>query len=87
MVITKEEFESYNDVDKAFIALQGKIHTLLKKANYYVLRRACIAQMHNPGAPKLSHKLVEKYQQDRTLLIFLTYLFAVLFGVGLTYEC
>ena len=34
--------------------------TLLKTADYGDLRRACIAQMHNPGGAKLSPKLVEQ---------------------------
>ena len=59
-VISKEEFESYNDVGKAFIALQTKLKGLFKKADYGDLRRACIVQMHNPGGAKLSPKLGEQ---------------------------
>ena len=60
LVITKEEFESYNDVGKAFIALQTKLKALFKRADYGDLRRACIAQMRNPGGAKLSPKLVKQ---------------------------
>jgi len=60
LVISKEEFESYNDVGKAFIALQTKMRLLLKKADYGDLRRACITQMHNPGGAELSQKMVDQ---------------------------
>ena len=60
MLISKEEFESYNDVGKAFIALQTKMELLLKKADYRALRRACILQMRNPGGADLSQNLVEQ---------------------------
>jgi len=60
LVISKKEFESYNDVGKAFIALQPNMRLLLKKADYGDLRRACISQMHNPGGAELSQKMVEQ---------------------------
>ena len=60
LVITKKEFESYNNVGKAFIALQTKMKKLFKKADYGDLRIACIAQKQNPGGAKLSPKLVEQ---------------------------
>ena len=60
LVISKVEFSSYKDVGKAFIALQTKMMALFEKASCGDLRRACIAQMHNPGGAKLSPKLVEE---------------------------
>ena len=60
LVISKIEFGSYKDVGKAFIALQTKMKALFKKADFGDLRRACIAQMHNPGGAKLSPKLVKQ---------------------------
>ena len=59
-VTSREEFESYNDVGKAFIVLQTNMIMLLKSSNYGDLRRACIAQMRNPGGAKLSKQLVDK---------------------------
>ena len=59
-VTSKEEFESYDDVGEAFIVLQSNMITLLKGSNYFNLRRACIAQMHNPGGAKLSKQWVDK---------------------------
>ena len=60
MVISMEEFESYNDVGKAFIALQTKIMAVFKTVDHATLRRACIVQMHNPSGAKLSPKLVQQ---------------------------
>ena len=40
---------------------------LFKKADYGDLRRACIAQMHNPGGAKLSPKLVEKISATQSI--------------------
>ena len=60
LVLSKKEFDSFNDVGKAFIALQTKMKIIFKKADYSDLRRACIVQMHNPGGAKLSAKLVEQ---------------------------
>ena len=60
MVISKEDFKSYNDVGKAFIALQTKMKKIFKKADYGDLRRACIAQMHNPGGAELSQTLIDQ---------------------------
>ena len=60
LVISKEEFESYNDVGKAFIALQTKMRRLLKMSDYGDIRRACITQIHNPGGAELSETMVEQ---------------------------
>ena len=59
-MISKEEFEKYNHVGRAFIVLQTKIRALLKNANFGDLRRACIAQMHNPDGAKLTQELVKQ---------------------------
>jgi len=67
LVISKEEFESYNDVGKAFIALQTKMRLLLKKANYGDLRRACIIQMYNPCGAELSQKLVDQISATQNI--------------------
>ena len=60
VIITKKEFQSYNSVGIAFIVLQSKMIELLQGSNYGNLRRACIAQKHNPGGAKLSGQLVDK---------------------------
>ena len=60
MIISKEEFQNYNNVGKSFIILQTKMRSLLNKAIYGDLRRACIAQMHNPDGVELTPNLVEK---------------------------
>ena len=60
VVISKEEFQSYNSVGKAFIVLQSNMITLLKDSDCGNLRRACIAQMHNPGGAELSEQSVDK---------------------------
>ena len=59
-IVSKEEFQNYNHVGKAFIVLQTKMRRLLKKANCGDLRRACIAQMHNPDGAELTPNLIEK---------------------------
>ena len=59
-VITKEQFQNYNSVGKAFIVLQTKMKALFKKADFGDLRRACIAQVHNPDGAELAPNLVEK---------------------------
>ena len=61
MVISKEEFQGYNnDVGSAFIALQTKMRELLKGANCNNLRNACIAQRRNPRGAKLSQRLIDE---------------------------
>ena len=60
LVVSKEEFEKHDDVGKSFIILQTKMRALLQKANYGDLRRACIAQMHNPGGADLSQELIQR---------------------------
>ena len=67
LVISQKEFESYNDVGKAFIALQTKMGILLKSADFPAVRRACIAQMRNPGGADLSQKLVEQISKTRNI--------------------
>ena len=67
LVISKEEFESYNDVGKAFIALQTKMGILLKSATFPAIRRACIAQMHNPGGADLSQELVQQISKTQNI--------------------
>ena len=62
MVISEEEFKRYDDVGKAFIALQTRIIALLKSTDCGDLRRACIAQMQNPGGAELSQELVDKME-------------------------
>ena len=60
MIISKEEFQNYNNVGKAFIVLQTKMKALFKKADFFDLRRACIAQIHNPDGAELTPDLVDK---------------------------
>ena len=67
LVISKEKFKSYNDVGKAFIALQTKMKKLLKTADYGDLRRACIAQIHNPGGAELSQNFVEQLSRTHNI--------------------
>ena len=57
IVVSKEEFESYN-VRQAFIVLQTKMCAILEKANFRVIRRACISQMRTPCGVKFSQELV-----------------------------
>ena len=66
-IISIEEFQSYNnDVGSAFIALQTRITALLKSTDCGVLRRACIAQMQNPGGAELSRELVDKMEKTES---------------------
>ena len=61
MVISKEQFQSYNnDVGSAFLELQTKMRELLKGANCNNLRNACIAQQRNPRGAKLSQQLINE---------------------------
>ena len=67
LVISKEEFKSYNDVGKAFVALQTKMRRLLERSNYGDLRRACITQMRNPGGAKLSQYFTEEIVKTQNI--------------------
>lgn len=68
MVISKEEFQSFEDhVGKAFIAMQTKMRALLQSANYGDLRRACLAQIHSPGGVKLPDNVVEKVSSTQNI--------------------
>ena len=58
LVISKEEFQSYHSVGKAFIVLQSKMTVLLSIADYGDLKRACITQKNTPGGAELSPALV-----------------------------
>ena len=60
LVVSKEEFEKHDNVGKSFIVLQTNMRELLQNANCGDLRRACIAQRHNPGGAKLSLELASK---------------------------
>ena len=67
-VVSKEEFQSYNnDVGNAFIALQTRMNKILKSADCGNLRRACIAQRHNPGGADLSQELIDKISSAETI--------------------
>ena len=75
MVISKEDFQNYNNnVGGAFTALQIKMKILLKTANLQDLRAACVAQMHTPGGAKVSEELVKNILTAQTI----DYLFEVL---------
>ena len=67
LVISKEEFENYNDVGKAFVALQTKMRRLLKRSDYGDITRACIAQMRNPGGAKLSQNFIEQIARTQNI--------------------
>ena len=79
LVISKEEFENYNDVGKAFVALQTKMRRLLKRSDYGDLRRACIVQMRNPGGASLSQNFMDQMSKTQNIddlfdiLVFLPY--------------
>ena len=57
MVISKEEFEEFDDVSDAFITLQTNITFMLMKTHFPSLRRACIAQQKTPKGVKLPDQL------------------------------
>ena len=65
LVVSKEEFEDYDDVGKAFIVLQTNMRALLRNADCVDLRRACIAQMRNPGGAELSQELVKEISKTQ----------------------
>ena len=67
LVISKEEFDGYHDVGKAFVALQTNMRRLLEKSNYGDLRRACITQMHNPGGAELSETMVGQISARKSI--------------------
>ena len=66
-VISKEEFQRFGNVGNAFIVLQTKMTAVLNSANYGDLRRACIAQMHNPGGAQLSPELIDKIKTTKNV--------------------
>jgi len=57
LVISKEEFEEFDDVSDAFITLQTNITFMLMKTHFPSLRRACIAQQKTPKGVKLPDQL------------------------------
>ena len=65
LVVSKEDFEEYDHVGNAFIVLQTNMRALLKKADCVDLRRACIAQMRNPGGAELSQELVKEISKTQ----------------------
>ena len=71
LVISKEQFEKYSDVGKAFIALQTNISILLKKVNvnFVEVRRACITQVSNLARAdhELSQKLIENISKKQNI--------------------
>jgi len=56
-VISEEEFRRFENVGTAFTALQTNMTNLLRKADYFIIRRACIAQTKTPGGVKLPEDL------------------------------
>ena len=67
MIVSEEEFQNFNSVGKAFIVLQTKMKALFKSADFGDLRRACIAQIHNPDGVELSSHLVEKIKETQNV--------------------
>ncbi|XP_065903573.1 uncharacterized protein [Dysidea avara] len=59
-IISVKEFAETGDVGTAFLKLQTKLTYLLKKAKFFVIRRACIAQQKTPSGVQLPEQLKEK---------------------------
>ena len=60
LVVSKEEFEKHDTVGESFILLQTNMRALLQNAKIGDLRRACVAQMHNPRGVELAQELVNQ---------------------------
>ena len=67
LVVSKEDFSTYDTVSEAFIALQTKMRALLIKAHFGDLRRACIAQKNTPGGVELSPNLVGEIKRAKNI--------------------
>jgi len=70
-ITSKEEFESFEDVGKAFTNLQVKMTNLLKRADHSILRNACIAQKNSPNGVYFSQDLetqLNKTENVETML-------------------
>ena len=67
LVVSKETFEKYNNVGKAFNVLQTKMIALLRKVNFYYLRRACILEKHHTHDVKLTQELVKQILMTKNI--------------------
>ena len=66
-IIPKWEFEKFSDVGAAFTALETNMTNLLRKADHFIMRRACITQSKAPGGAHLPDKLVEQMMTTQNI--------------------
>ena len=57
-IISKEEFENFDNVRVAFTALETKMTKLLRKADHLIMRRACITQTKGPCGAHLPEEII-----------------------------
>jgi len=66
-IISKEEFEKFDNVGAAFTALQRNMTKLLRKTDHLIIRRACIAQIKAPGGADLPEELITRLETTQNV--------------------
>ena len=61
-ITSTEEFKTLK-ISAAFIELQTKITELLRQADYFIVRRACFAQINVPNGVQLSFKIIDEMKK------------------------
>ena len=65
--LSNVDFDQFSSVTKAFVYLTSKMTTLLRSADFFIVRRACIEQIHTPSGAQLSQDVVKDIKASKNI--------------------
>ena len=65
--ISQPDFSKFTNISSAFVSLTSSITNYFENEKFYVIRRACIAQIKSPNGAQLPPDVVEKIQNAHNL--------------------
>jgi len=65
--LSNVDFDQFSSVTKAFVYLTSKMTKLLRNADFFIVRRACIEQIHTPSGAQLSQDVVKDIKASKNI--------------------
>ena len=68
---SEETFKQFSTVTSAFLYLTSMMTMLLRRADFFIVRRACIEQIHTPSGAQLPEKVVDGINNSNNIDVLL----------------
>ena len=68
---SEETFKQFSTVTNAFLHLTSMMTNLLRRADFFIVRRACIEQIHTPNGAQLPEKVINGINSSHNIDVLL----------------